>query len=458
MGLLTRLGLARDPQPERASSPLGWDTYLQWMVYQGKHYPFIPAYSMDGRPREEPEPTFEGYVQGAYRANGIVFACIAARMLLFSEARFLWRELRQGRPGDLFWTPELEILEKPWPNGSTGDLLSRALIDVDLAGNFYGIRRRGTLKRLRPDWMTIVLGSETEPEEAGFALDAEVIGYIYKPGGPRGGSAPVVLLPDEVCHFAPIPDPLAHYRGMSWLTPVIREVMADQAATDHKLEFFERGGTPNFVVSLDPSVGYEAFKQYEQAFKQRHGDLDDYYKTLILGGGADISIVGADMKGLDFKSTQGGGETRIAAAARVPPIIVGLSEGLDAATYSNYGQARRAFADLTMRPLWRSFAGALASVLDAPQRPSELWYDDRDIPFLQEDVKDAADILEVHSRSIKGLVESGFAPQSAVDAVVSGDLKRLSHTGLLSVQMQKPGEQAPAEPSSNGAVPVEIET
>jgi phage portal protein BeeE len=56
--------------------------------------------------------------------------------------------------------------------------------------------------------------------------------------------------------------------------------------------------------------------------------------------------------------TQGAGETRIAAAAGVPPVIVGLSEGLQAATYSNYSQARRRFADGTMRPLWRNAAVA----------------------------------------------------------------------------------------------------
>jgi hypothetical protein len=104
-----------------------------------------------------------------------------------------------------------------------------------------------------------------------------------------------------------------------------------------------------------------------------------------------VKVVGADMRQLDFKATQGAGETRICAAARVPAIIVGVSEGLESATYSNYGQARRAFADLTMRPMWRDFAHSLATIVQVPS-DSELWYDDRDIPFLQEDVKDEAEI------------------------------------------------------------------
>ena len=113
------------------------------------------------------------------------------------------------------------------------------------------------------------------------------------------------------------------------------------------------------------------------------------YKTMYLAGGADVTIVGSDLKQLDFKLTQGAGETRIAAAAGVPPIIVGLSEGLQAATYSNYGQARRRFSDLTMRPLWGNVVGSLATIVPVPGG-AELWYDDRDIPFLAEDRKDEA--------------------------------------------------------------------
>jgi len=446
MGLRDTLGRAFGL--ERSSPlPLSFDEWLSYFAYGGNQYPFIPTQTL-GEKQEEPEGTFEGYIQGAYKSNGVVFACMLARMALFSEARFQFRQMRSGRPGDLFGTDELAILEKPWPNATTGDLLARAMQDADLAGNFYAVRLGRKIKRMRPDWVTIVLASEKANDEAGFAIDAEVIGYIYKPGGPRGSQPEVILLPEQVCHFAPIPDPSARFRGMSWLTPVIREIMGDNAASTHKLRYFEKGATPNLAVTVDPSVQGEAFKNFVGMFQERHAELTDAYRTIFLGGGADIKVVGSDMKQIDFKATQGGGETRIAAAAGVPPIIVGLSEGLEAATYSNYGQARRRFADGTMRPLWRNMAGSLASLIEVPLG-AELWYDDRDIPFLQEDEKDAADILEVQSRSIKGLTEAGFDPPSVVDAVVAGDLKRLKHTGLLSVQMQEPGKKG--APETNGA-------
>ena len=134
-----------------------------------------------------------------------------ARMLVFSEARFQFRQLQNGRPGQLFGTQDLQILEVPWPNGTTGDLLARAIQDVDLEGNFYAYREGGKLHRMRPDWVTIVLGSRTNDAEAGFQADAEVAGYLYHPGGRQRSRDPVAFLPEQVAHWAPLPDPEAQF-------------------------------------------------------------------------------------------------------------------------------------------------------------------------------------------------------------------------------------------------------
>jgi hypothetical protein len=219
---------------------------------------------------------------------------------------------------------------------------------------------------MRPDWVTIVLGSKDPNAQVGRPRRRGV-GYVYHPGGRNSGRDPVGLLREEVAHFAPIPDPSASFRGMSWLTPVIREILADGAATTHKLKFFENGATPNMIVSSTRTRGSAAGVRAVQGdVRGEPQGVDNAYETLFLGGGADATVVGSDMRQLDFKVTQGAGETRIAAAAGVPPVIVGLSEGLQAATYSNYSQARRRFADGTMRPLWRNIAGSLATIVEVP--------------------------------------------------------------------------------------------
>ena len=59
-----------------------------------------------------------------YDGNAVVFACEANRLLLFSEARFQFQQLVNGRPGDLFGTPALAVLEEPWVGASTGGWMS----------------------------------------------------------------------------------------------------------------------------------------------------------------------------------------------------------------------------------------------------------------------------------------------------------------------------------------------
>ena len=143
--------------------------------------------------------------------------------------------------------------------------------------------------------------------------------------------------------------------------------------------------------------------------------------------------------------------TRIAAAAGVPPIIVGLSEGLSSATYSNYGQARRRFADGTMHPLWQNVAGSLSVLLDGPPSrfrpgpggerellPPRLWYDARDHPFLREDEKDLAEIRQMEAQTIGRLIDAGFVPESVIEGVIAQDWSVMEHSGLYSVQLQPP--------------------
>lgn len=421
--------------------------------------------------RERIENDFEGYVEGAYKSDGIVFACVLTRQLVFSEARFQWREFRSGRPGPLFGSPELALLENPWPNGTTGELLTRMEVDLSLAGNFYatiaddagrlgkaatGPGRR--ISHLRPDWVTIIVSSATGDARA---ADARPVGYLYEPPATGRGvrSEPVVLMPGDVCHYSLIPDPSARFRGMSWLTPVLKEISSDRAATTHKYRFFQNGASLSTLVSFDKEVGVDAFNEFVDRFNQEHKGTDNAYKPLFLGAGADVTVVGADLKQLDFKAVQGAIETRIAAASGVGAVVAQFSEGMQGSSLNagNYSAARRRCGDALFRPLWRTASAALQTLVTPPRQGASLWYDDRDVAFLREDARDIAEIQGIESRTIRTLLDAGCEFNTVMDAVTSHDWSRLKHTGLFSVQLQPPGTTATppgdAEPSSNGDRP-----
>jgi phage portal protein BeeE len=283
-------------------------------------------------------------------------------------------------------------------------------------------------------------------------------GYLYTEGGPGSGNDPVAFTVDEVAHFAPIPDPLAQFSGMSWLTPILREIQADHAMTRHQRKFFDNGATPNMVIKHDTGADMEKVKRFSEMMSEKHAGVENAYKTLHLYPGADLTVVGTNLKDIDFKSVRGGGETRIAAAAGVPPVIVGLSEGLAAATYSNYGQARRRLADGTAHPLWQNVSGSLNRIVPRTERTNSsavrLWYDATDVPFLREDEKDAADIAAIKAQTIRQYIDAGYLPDSVIAAVNANDLRLLKHSGLYSVQLQKPGAkddpQPQGEPNADG--------
>ena len=440
------------------SGPLPWETYQSFFTYNSQLYPFGVQTTMRGD-KEEILPDFPGLSAQAYGANPVVFACTSLRMDVFSEARIQFQEIRKGRPGQLFGDQSLSLIEQPGGANSsqtTADLMARALQDVDLAGNWFGVRDGDRIRRLRPDWVTIVLGSRSASDrsEVNLAWDAETIGYIYHPGGSLDPDKGRVFDVSEVAHFIDRPDPLALFRGMSWITPVIREVIADKQATSHKLKFFEQGATSNAVVKAPDNMRREMFDEWVEKFTKGHEGVNNAYKTIYLGGGFDMNVVGANFQQMDFKIVQGAGETRIAAAARTHPVVVGLSEGLQGSSLNagNYQAARRSFADGTMRPLWRKFVGSLAQILPPPNSGARLWYDARDVAFLHEDAKDEADIRLVNAQTLAALVRDGWEPDAAVDYISSDDIASLAgaHSGLPSIQLQPPPA---AIPQANGSAP-----
>ncbi len=194
------------------------------------------------------------------------------------------------------------------------------------------------------------------------------------------------------------------------------------------------GGAPGIAAATQDNV-----KKWVEEFEDKFAGPDNAGKTLQLYPGADVTVVGSNLKDIDFKSVRGGGETRIAAASGVPPIIVGLSEGLESATYANYGQARRRLADGTAHPLWQNASGSIERITAVPDDSTRLWYDATDVPFLREDEKDAAGIAAVKAQTINSYITAGYKPESVVKAVEANDLRLLEHSGLYSVQLQQPG-------------------
>ncbi|UCC74253.1 MAG: phage portal protein [Gemmatimonadota bacterium] len=364
-----------------------------------------------------------------------MFACIDERRRVFADVEFVWQRLGDRRT---FGSVSLSLLERPWPGGSTSDLLDRVMLHNDLAGNAFVLRARSPngaydiLQVLRPDWVDLMLDRAA----------AEVVGFLYWPGGKWSGNpTPTVFTRDEVAHFYSAPDPDHPYRGMSWLTPVLREIEADKQTVRHQQAYFSNAATPNLLVTVEKRIeSPEARRRFQQELDRKFSGVHNAYRTLILDDGADAKPIGANMEQASFTEVQASNENRIITASGVPPILIAAKLGLQAATYSNYGQASRSFAT-KMRPKWKQLCGALQHLLDVPGGPNgqpvRLWFDDRDNSAMREDARDLAGVQQAQASAVRTFVDAGYTPESAVLAVAGNDMTLLEHSGLPSVQLQQ---------------------
>jgi len=468
VGLLERIADARSRPAagEQRSSIDQWlSEYLlpagmvNQFTYNGQVYGFgSPNLTYPANKAREFSADLPGHTS-AVKSCPPAFAAQLVRAMVLSQARFTFRNVRWSRtPRRMFGTTELSLLEHPWPNGTTGDLIGRMEWHSGLAGNSFvtNWQQNSRLRVLRPDWTAIVSGSRTEPDDPAGALDAEVIGYVYQNGGlfPGNRNPMSTLPPSSVAHFAPLPDPLCAGLGMSWITPAIREIQGDMLTAQHKITYFSNGATPNLVVKGIPAMSPDQFREIVDMLEENHSGAANAYRTLYLSAGADATVVGSNMNEIDFRAVQAGGETRIGLLSRVPAPLLGIGEGLQGSSLNagNFTAARRMFADSWIFPTLQNLASTLSPLVKVPG-DAELWFDVADMPILREDAKDAADIGQIQAASITLLVRDGFTPESAVAAVTGQDMSLLVHSGLVSVQLWAPGQESPRNPAPGADSP-----
>ena len=359
--------------------------------------------------------------------NTVVFAAILARICLFSEARF---KFQREQDKNLFTDARLGRLQRPWGDdgGTEGELLARAEQDVSLAGNFFLWDAGDRLVRWRPDWVTIISALVQVDNGTGRpGFYRRVIGYWHEPPKSATGQGEGFFVPvSQVVHWAPLPDPEASFRGMSWLTPAVREAQADSGMTAYKTKYLQHAATPNLLLKYAQKLAPGTIDRIRERVTARYGGVDNAFRTLVLDQGADATVIGNSLSQMDFSGVQQAGADRILADGNVPGVIVGLEPLRGAGR--GYQESMRKFADLYGRPQWRSFCGALQKFTpgnDVDSGAVRLWYDTADIAALQEGEQERAQMTLIHAQAVLTYVNAGYTRESAVKAVVANDVSQL---------------------------------
>jgi Phage portal protein len=418
--------------------------------------------------REKIMPQMAAWAQNTYAGNSVVFSAILQRMLLFSEVTFQFQALDDKH---LYGDTSLSILEEPFgPGSTTGELLCRLEQDVSLAGNafLWKSAELGRLVRLRPDWVTIV--SELTPVPGG-GVYRKVIGYWVQPPKSAFGEGDGQSYPaDEVMHWAPVPDPQADFRGMSWLTPVYRDVLGDDGLSSYKVRYLQNSASPNLLIKYAAKLQPATLDSIAERMRARHGGVDNAFKTLVLDQGADVTVIGNSLQQMDFTNVGSAGAERIFAAAGVPGVLAGI-EPLKGAG-KGYQESMRKFADNWARPQWRSACGSLAMLLPEYDPAtntgltggSRLWFDVADIAALQDGAMERGQTALVNAQAVLTYFQAGATLASAVAAVESGDLSQIKAAPVPPPpappvqnelgQPGQPGVVASPLPPAGGRLPV----
>lgn len=372
--------------------------------------------------REESVQNLVAAATQAYETNGVVFACMLVRMMMLAEASFKFRRLSDK---SLFGNKDLSLLEYPWPGTTAGELWARMEQGNSLDGNAFVARVENDELLILPP-KEVVIVSEMVTSSSGIRYKRP-LGYDWDPQrfpGNTDKSQAQFFTADEVAHWSPVPDPRANFRGMSWITPVLREISSDTAMTSYKTQYMDHGH-PITAIKYDRPLSADTINALMSRIEAKVGGVGNAWKPLIFDQGAD-PVLSKGLDQLDFRNIQAGGELRICAAAGVSPILIGLR---NAEAGESYQSAMRQLADMHMRPLWRSACASLQKLVNTPGG-AQLWYDTSDIAALQAAETEKAQVTQVSAAAMLTFVQAGFTRDSVISAVTSGDLTQLQEAPL----------------------------
>ena len=441
MKFLNRL-MPPAPVAERHGYGGGFDNYVK---VAGNTYPRTDF--MAGSAPDRADGTFVDLVNKIHKQSGVIPAAVYARAALVSQTRFRfahWSVPVTSVVPSSTSTMDLRALNAV----GRSQLLHRMEQDISYAGNAFLVRgRNGARHRLDPSRVTFVLGSDSTPTWdqdvlASVPYDMTTIGIVYNPNvDARGTAERVVFLPGEFAHFMPEPDPIASWRGESWVASLTAEAALEGQIVNHQSKFFTRGTVPSLVFLTD-GMDDEQLSDASQRAGEVFGGTENAFKNMFLSGVTDVRNVSADFSSIGFDSLHGSIEVAVSMRSRIPAAILGTRDSLAGSSLNagNFNSARRLLTDGFLNPHTWALCDALTPLATPPSAGVTLAPDLSGVMFLQEDAADAAAILQVQMATIGSAVTSGYDPTDAVGKVVAGDLTGLKHTGLASVQLQPLGE------------------
>jgi HK97 family phage portal protein len=336
----------------------GWDA-LPPVATEAKSYPYI-----DDIRAVITSPLVSG--PGASEAltswrkgdgNSAVYACLQVIATAIAEPELKVYRLQKGERVEQDGTPLGDLLSAPNPHMTLDMLLAYLSNCLKVEGNGYWRKLRagnpetGNVVELWP-----ISPCRIEPRtQSGSGDFISFYRYYVRPGVYED------IAPENVVHFRDGLDDRDHRVGCSALKKLAREVSSDDQATRYADRLLANFAAPGLSIEFDKdaeSIDQDKAAEIKARIQAAYSG-DNVGAVSVLSPGAKLSAHGFSPEQMDMKTLHRFPEERISAVLRVPAIVAGLGAGLDHATYANYEQAREAFTEDTLIPLWRSVAATI---------------------------------------------------------------------------------------------------
>jgi len=341
------------------------------------------------------DPTWRNLLKEGYKANSAAFACMNVVVPAFGTPPLrAWRETALGKE-PVMNTPVRSLMRRP--NADMGEVEFHKLYAtyLHISGNAYIWKQRSRGKKPVALWpfhdgqMIPIPGRGTaEGWVAYFVLKTEDGTRKSFLSFPRWDDLSGVAIPKEdVIHLKYMPDPEHPWMGMGAIAAAAVDVDTDSEVSSYVFSLLKNDATPRVVVTLmeGEMLTEDKSKRLTAEWRQKYSNRNRGVPA-FLEAGMTVTRVGHDLNELAFEALRNVPESRIAASfGRGVAYLAGLNVGLQRSTFTNYPEARRAFTEDSLVPLWRY----VASEFDASLRVDfpgeyELAYDLSDIPALRQ--------------------------------------------------------------------------
>lgn len=331
------------------------------------------------------EPTFERLTSEAYQKNSVVTACLSAYTFMFPEPPLLIWDDEGAAAKSLPDHPLRRLLRNPNPVMGEDELWQYTVAYMGIGGYSFWVSARDARGQLAE--------GGTYPYHAGQVRVVPggptwVRGYEFHT--PEGDWEPIDENKYKVVQFKwPLPDLTQPWQAQPPLRSASAAVDSDSELDRYLYALLKNDAVPPTYIKLreNQEMGQEEKDVFRAKWAQQFGG-NNRGGIAILDDGMELGRIALNLQELAFDALRRVPETRIAAAFRVPPILAGLGVGLEHSTYSNYEQARKAFTQDALVPLWRAVAAEVQSALGAEYGGVVCRHDLSGVASLQEDVNE----------------------------------------------------------------------